>query len=905
MADGRVSQAAVEVVHALPTIDARVSQVAIEVVRGLAPLEGRVSQALVEVVRGAPPSTAEGRVSQAAVEVLHVEPPAATLGVTQLVTELASQQAGPPAATQLALELAHAAPSALTVTQLIIEILRPTVAALPASLNPGWLAWIEWPVPAEPEARSGAVPAIVAYSDWDLQDPPTYYRGYKQARVERWGDAARTLSEPRTGDWQGSSFDFRLSDFDRSLRSKLASDVERYWTNGLYIARMVTRQTRAALEDALTIFVGPLRQASPGPPLSVDLQLEDVVGHTMLNDEHRIPQRVIDADEWDLVEVHDDAKGHPVPIIYGTHVRPLGAMQPVYIGRGTDNWHIWMVAGHFARVLDVFLDGVSILTQDPANWSFPGHSGPLYEDVGGKRYTLIRGRAGTPASVTDPVLYAENAGAGETYVESWVGGVLHDDIFFYDALSRWDVNATSDPHGGTTHIEGLGLLEEDVAVGYFRLPGDPEPPAATAYFINDYTALQFYLKNGTLGWGDAVLRLHFTVSGENTLPLGVWVDLSDGLYGLDTFDNTTWQVITIPVEDFEIDETLPVNGLWMYKAGADLLDVAIDDISFTGGTEVPADITPADTVANGSTTLTANVSGWTTTGDEDGLVLAAIADQYRHFLITYVANPEGYQTGGPLSNPTQDLFDRVVQVVHEGSFDVIKAQANARYPPNGYLGHAILGAAMGDRLPVRTWIGRWNLSADCRFGISRYGEMFVVMHDPTLDDQAEAPVVDDALDVLEGSFSIDLQWTAQATRIPFVAGWNYATAEWTVFRDAEDNTLSELYGRPEGIPGATREYWFIRDTDQAKNVGEHEVQRVGHPPKVLQFEANLDRLVTLELGAYLTLRHFAGVGPSADVLAQLEELTIAPGTRRLRIRALDVTALIGATTPGRRRDGRD
>jgi hypothetical protein len=917
MAVAYVSQDVIELLS-LPTPAARLTQDVIEVLGTTVSVvtPGRITQDVIEVVSAVPGPAV--RMTQAALE-LFVASPAATR-TTQVAVEVFLGGSRQARMTQAALELFVASAAATHTTQIAVEVFTPYVPVpVPPTLNPGWLAWVEWPADAEEATRrhdvrrrarpprSGPPWPVVAYSDWDLQDPPAYYHGFKQARVERFGEATRTLSEPRTGDWQGSACSLRLSDFDRRLRTMLASDTERYWTVGNFILRMVTRQTRAALEEALTVFVGPLRRADPVPPLSMELLLEDSIGHTMLDDEHLIPQRVIDADDWvaipDLVEA---AKGHPVPIIYGTHVRPGGAFAPIYLGIEGNN-HVWLVAGHYARVLDVFVDGIGVTGADPADWTLPGWSGPVHEEIAGRRYTLLRGRKGTPASVTDPVLYAENAGALEDYVESWIAGVTSSDLFFPDPAARWDVTATTDPRTGTRHILGTGLLEADTALGYFRLAGDPDPPAYTAYFINDYTSLVLYLKNGTLGWGDAELRLRFAVSGEDLVMLGVWVTLSDGLYGLDTFDTTTWQTITIPVEDFEIDETLPVNRLWIYKAGEDAIDVAIDDISFTGGAEVEAVLTPADEAARGMKALTVNVSGWTTTGDDTGLVLAAIADQYQHFLINYVAHPEGYQTGGPLPNPTSDLFDRTVQVVLEESFNVAKAQALARYPPDGYLGHAILGATPGERLPVRQWITRWNLSADCRFGISRYGELFIVMHDPTATDAAEAPVINEVLDVLEGSFSIDVQWTSHATRIPFRAGFNYATAEWTVFRDAEDTALSEAYGRPEGIPGAIREYHFVKDSDQAKNVAEHEVQRVGHPPKVLQFETALSELVTRELGSYVTVRHFAGVGPDEARLCQIEELTIAPGTRRLRVRALDVTALVptAATTragpPTRRR----
>jgi hypothetical protein len=799
----------------------------------------------------------------------------------------------PPLLTQVVVEVATAVAAEGQLSQAIVEIL---VGAPAEPIPPGgWLAWIEWPETAETRV-SGPIPDIVAYSDWDLQDPPSYYHGYKQARVERFGQATRTLSEPRTGDWQGSAFDFRLSDFDRILRTQLESLTDRYWNVGHFICRMVTRPVRAALGEPLIIFVGPLRRADPVAPLSMELLLEDAVGHGMLSEQLLIPQRVVDASDWDDVEIVESAKGHPVPIIYGTHSRPAGAFAPIYLGLeddGTD--HVWLVAGHYAHVTDIFIDGISVLGTEGTDWTLPGMSGPAYEEVAGTRYTLIRGRKGVPATPvgpggTGPILYGDNVGwAVEGYFETWSASYPVS-----GETTRWDVNATVDTHGGTRCITGVDLPEGDHLVGNFGITTTGEQ----GYALDDYDELHIWIKNATASWILSTLEINFAIRPTPADPVeavGIVVEVYDGQYGFDETNVTTWQELVIPIADFMADPGARADYLIIRKWGEDDISLSLDDITlgFAGDPpEAEDEVTQADAVAAGTMTLTINVEGWTTTGDDEGDVYHDIYDQYYHWLVNYVAHPDGYQTGASLTNPVVNLFDRLVHAVLAESFATAKAQAEVRYPPTGYLGHAIFGAGPGDRLPVRSWISRWNLSADCRFGVTRYGELFIVLHEPTIADQEAAPVVDEVLDILEGSFSIEMGWEVQATRIPFRADFNYATGEWLVLRDAEDTATSEAYGRPEGIPGPVREYLFIKDTDQAKNVGEHEVQRVGHPPRVLQFETNLGELVTQELGAYITVRHFAGVGPSEERLCQIEELTIGPGTRRMRVRALDVTALV-------------
>ena len=892
----RVSQDAIEILSVgVPT--ARVSQAAIELLGGSAPpaaAAARVSQDAIELLGTS--AAIAGQVTQEAVEVANAG--AALAGTTQAAVEIANAGAAAARVTQEAAELYNARATTTDVTQEAVEILVPAPPELvEETLNPGWLAWIEWPEPVVEAIASGPIPEIVAYSDWDLQDPPAYYKGFKQARVERWGQAARTLSEPRTGDWQGSAFDLRLSDYDRIFRVMLTSDTDRFWTNGNFILRMVTRPVRAALGEPLTVFVGPLRRADPAAPLSIELLLEDAVGHGMLNDEHLIPQRVIDVSEWDdvLGSVNEQVSGHPDPIIYGTHRREGGAFAPIYLGieDGTD--HVWMVAGHYAAVTDVFLDGVSVLGLDGIDWTIPGMSGPAYEDFFGKRYTLIRGKVGTPGALTDPVLYAENAGAGAETFETWLasyplGGMPPGvDV-------RWDVNGTTTPHSGDHCLEGVDLRIGELIRGHFGVTGPPGVAVPRGYLLEDYDNLLIWVLNGTAFWPVGVeIQIEWLV-GPTPLIVGSTVVLVDGVYGFDETNVTTWQLITIPIADFATSSGDRADYLLIRKEGSDEITVSLDDISLDGGPT--ADERPADLAAQGSSALTVNVTGWTDTGDDDGALITAIADQYQHFLINYVANPDGYLTGGPLDNPEWDLFDRTVNVVLEASFATAKAQGLARYPPDGYLGAAILGATAGDRLSVRQWIGRWNLSADARFGVTRYGELFIVMTDPTTTDLEAAPVVDDVLDVLEGTFAIEMGWTVQATRVPFYASPNYVTGEWTIYRDAENVDLGADYGRPEGIPGTPREYWFLTDSDQAKNVAEHEVQRIGDPPRVLVFETNLGDLITRELGEYVVVKHYAGLGAvRAETLCQLEEITVGPGTRRLRIRAVDVSALVDATTP--------
>ena len=850
------------------------------------PATSRVSQDVIELLGGTTVVTNSGRITQAVVETLSlVSIPGA---VTQVAVEVFDAHVIPAHVTQVAVEVFGLQPLPVRLTQAAVEVF---LVLPPRWIGTPGIVWIEWRGRTSAPTRED-VWETVAYSDWDLQCPPSYYHGFKAARVESFGLATRTLSDPRTGAWQGSSTEIRLSDVDRLFRTALEAVPQRFGADALVIVRMVSREVRAALGEPLTVFAGPIRRAEPAPPLSFALLLEDAVGHSMLTDELLIPQRQVEAASLPpTLVLAEAAVGHPVPILYGTHARETGAVAPVYLGVEGGTQHVWLVAGHYAAVTNVLLDGLSVLGSDGTDWTLPGRSGPLVEDYGGRRVTLLRGRVGTPPSVTDPVLYAENAGAVGGAFETWFGGRLQFGHLF--PTTRWDVAATSGARTGTRCLHGVDLRSGDVAIGHFGATGAPGTAVLRGYAVNDYSALVLYVKSETAGWVGDSLVIRFSMFWDDDLEAaGVDVTLEDGAYGFDSFNTADYQEIEIPIADFEIPEDLRPDRLWIVKAGAgEDLSVLIDDISLIGGEETPGEQTPADRAAAGAA-FAINVTGWTTTGDETGTVITDLYAQYQHFLITYVAHPAGYLTGGPLANPTTDLYDRVVQVIDESSFAVAAAQAVTRFPPTGYEGRGVIGATAGDRVPVREWIARWNLSADCRFGVSRYGELFVVLAEPTGAARDAAPLVEDVNDILAGSFVLTVGWESQATRVPYRAEYHWAQGTWLVAgRDAEDPALAAVYGRPAGVDSPVKDYWFVPTAAQGKNVAQHELARVGHPPRVLEFETHLE-LATAGLGGYLRVQHFAGVGPSEPRLVQIEDVTVAPGPRRVRIRGVDVTDLM-------------
>lgn len=284
----------------------------------------------------------------------------------------------------------------------------------------GGLSWLEWQRVGDDMSVTTAF-----YSDQDMADPGTYYGGFKEGRITKWGTAERALSDPWTGEWQGSTFSFSVSDYDRTIRPQLVSATDRYWSLPVSI-RMTTRTNRAASGIPSTVFVGPIVDAQPARPLAWDITLADSISQGILSDRMQVPWRMIrDGFLSTLDEIADSLDvDTPEPIIYGEHRRVPGVdpaspqgfiYKPTYLGIETVSaaqWHVWLVAGHaVANILDVYIDDgrnpISSITADEGTkWLIPHFAGwtgvfttPYVDKTSdtydvSRRYTLIYGKVG-------------------------------------------------------------------------------------------------------------------------------------------------------------------------------------------------------------------------------------------------------------------------------------------------------------------------------------------------------------------------------------------------------------------------------------------------------------------------------------------------------------------------------
>lgn len=322
-----------------------------------------------------------------------------------------------------------------------------------------------------------------------------------------------------------------------------------------------------------------------------------------------------------------------------------------------------------------------------------------------------------------------------------------------------------------------------------------------------------------------------------------------------------------------------------------------------------------DQCADGTLTLTCGVEGVETIGDGSGDMIQDRLQQYKHFLINFVAHagPDSYQgptdanpTGAWLTTPQWSLFDGDVDIVDEASFADCAQIAVERLPAftgqtyqAGYVGAGIIGATSSDRSSVKRWIADWNRSCAVRFGITHFGQIRVVMLHPTDALKAAAPLYTDAFEILDGSFQTDVQWGKQANRIPFKADYQHTSGNWQVSSVYYDGVAIEDYERE--ILGEERTYPFAPGIRMSTHLAGLELLISRHPPRVITFEATVgpnpvtaDSLGYNDLGDYIRYQHYAAVSDDvAEVrMAQIVRHQVQAGSRRVLIEAIDCEDLI-------------
>jgi hypothetical protein len=232
------------------------------------------------------------------------------------------------------------------------------------------------------------------------------------ARVLRWGGMSQVLSD-RHGSFQANQFTVTLSDYDRAIRTILATASTKY-IDGKEVEILIESAANAALSvNPLVLARGVVTDYKFRPDMTVDLTVTDPLGYrySSVSIDRPIPARVCRTELFP--NLPEEATGRAMPIIYGEVSDdyvwtlkigrvPVGIVPVIYVGKANtipgvgipdSAWEAFLIAGHaiscvqsvFASNLDDDAPGPVRMATSTYGTEFkvPGVNVPLYYDIVG------------------------------------------------------------------------------------------------------------------------------------------------------------------------------------------------------------------------------------------------------------------------------------------------------------------------------------------------------------------------------------------------------------------------------------------------------------------------------------------------------------------------------------------
>lgn len=116
----------------------------------------------------------------------------------------------------------------------------------------GPIIWVEFDDPATLQVK--------AFAKVDVNDPPSYYHGFKEGTVLNVDRVSRALSSDDDGSIEGQSFGVTFADVNRYWRGLLGrSDLGRIIINRTIKLRMISNEGRLVADTPRTVALGILR----------------------------------------------------------------------------------------------------------------------------------------------------------------------------------------------------------------------------------------------------------------------------------------------------------------------------------------------------------------------------------------------------------------------------------------------------------------------------------------------------------------------------------------------------------------------------------------------------------------------------------------------------------------------
>lgn len=571
------------------------------------------------------------------------------------------------------------------------------------------------------------------WSDRPLPDPSTYYLGWKESRVIKWGRIRRSLSNIRDGQYETTDFTVTLDDNNHVVRN-LMNDL----VNASVAVYMIPDEARRRLEIPATVYRGVIREAKPTGVLQYDLAIKDPFAELFgaKGTMNLIPRRTVprlDFANCAQPLVSSSAEGY---VVDGT-----------LTGGGSPEINVVFVRAGWG----CFASGDKITI---GSESFLVTASSMFNDL-----TYESGSPGNPK----PGGPNATGGDAETWVaiDPPVAGTLTDGTAIVQSPMH-KIEPSADkrvpfPYGFITDLHFTGGEDDGDGQGIPLYVGDK--------VLSDGRTYGEFIWAGWACYSPAGRPIAMVYFWNNPLPYGSFFTIGSlaveagvgGRICCPGYDNWAANGFTTSYVDYNGRRytVLFLRGVFR--------DWAL------GLTEAPVNL--------GGVPFSVNAYGAASAGDGTGTLISNLAQQYKH-AVTNLCPPkgEGYQTGPWLASPTFP-DDPALPMIDAGSFDRADAQS-ALYVSGGFRGDFIVGAN-NEAISARDLIARFNLSGAWQCGFNNKTQFFIDLVNTDLATIPLGTSLGWVRDIFTSTFSITPLTKDLYTAIKYVHTQDYCgRADW-------------------------------------------------------------------------------------------------------------------------------
>lgn len=245
------------------------------------------------------------------------------------------------------------------------------------------LTWVEFI-----HVDTGGTAKTYVWSGYARNHASTYYGGYKHPRLLTIGSWSRGVSDYRSGNLEGFTFSFEITDVDAAIRSLLTDDDSKYFMNREVIIRAIHSSDAAAGLEPKIMARGIVKHWEATEGKTMRFECEDLLSRDL---NMIIPKRVVSSAQGFTANL-----GAAEPIVYGGEFDD-GEWPTLFVGTfnvnyggGAANYSRCLVAGHAVKAISEAYkyDSTGARTDLTANFGASVFV-TTSADLSGRRYAYV------------------------------------------------------------------------------------------------------------------------------------------------------------------------------------------------------------------------------------------------------------------------------------------------------------------------------------------------------------------------------------------------------------------------------------------------------------------------------------------------------------------------------------